>query len=131
MMVHRKKVHSVRKSYECQFCQKTFNHSGNWRSLVQKRHIEISVTDPESQKFFCEICQKRFKLKRDLKVHFKEEHPESQDVEVACNVCQILFRNVSGIYFWPLFSALIFGVNFRPLFFDQIMFLRKISFLFL
>ena len=79
--------------YHCPRCDKIYSgksglqmhyqkHLGNYnywcgecaRGFAVKCHYEAHVAKHEGRTFPCDLCEKRFKVKSSLQVHYREQH---------------------------------------------------------
>ncbi|XP_058056034.1 zinc finger protein 62 homolog [Anopheles bellator] len=83
------KIHSA-KNLACGECDYKTN-----KSLLLKRH---KITHHQQERpFLCDLCEKTFKVKRDLKVHMLSKH-SMQSRTFQCNFCNLRFRNSANFY---------------------------------
>ena len=76
---HKKSKH-LKQQFECDICMKTFNA----RRLLQF-HIERLHTTKQSNRYFCDICDKEFQMKPDFLKHYRGFHKNVQ--EFLCEYC--------------------------------------------
>ena len=72
---------SKRKPFQCSFCQKAFQNSGNLKSHERIHTGEVP--------FGCKTCLKRFKTKFELKSH---ERIHTVEVPFECKACKKRFK---------------------------------------
>ncbi|XP_052863671.1 zinc finger protein 62 homolog [Anopheles cruzii] len=83
------KIHSA-KNLACGECDYKTN-----KSLLLKRH---KITHHQQERpFLCDLCEKTFKIKRDLRVHMLSKH-SMQSRTFQCNFCNLRFRNSTNFY---------------------------------
>ncbi|CAH1981506.1 unnamed protein product [Acanthoscelides obtectus] len=79
------KQHLNMREYKCEQCIKGFNTHKDLRS-----HKLVVHTDPQSWKYFCKICSKRFPIKSNYDCHMRRH---TGDRKFECHLCQKKFTD--------------------------------------
>ncbi|WBA82859.1 C2H2-type zinc finger protein [Endozoicomonas sp. GU-1] len=81
-----KVLHTVKKSFQCNVCEKSFNRKHNLEEHI-RTHTGVMP-------FKCNVCEKSFNRKQNLEVHIRT-HTGVKPFK--CNVCEKSFRYFSGL----------------------------------
>lgn len=92
MRMHDRKAHAPIVSSQCHICSKIFSNSFRLKNHMMHVHVEA--------RFECDICKKRFRQKKYLKLHITVMH--SKEVNFICTSCGKTFTNVIS---WKLHEA--------------------------
>jgi len=87
---HIKSVHEHIR-YNCEQCDLSFTCPSN---LL--RHKKSLAKNPDLQKHYCRICEKRFCFELNLKKHIRREHSEEND-KVPCDECEKIFYSKQNL----------------------------------
>lgn len=74
-------------NYQCSFCGSTFYLLSNLRCHERKVHGKIDFYE-------CDLCEKKFSSKLQMKEHFKNEH----NVQLTKTVTVYELDNVHDVY---------------------------------
>lgn len=113
---HAKRIASVNFRKEgnqliCEVC--------DWRSPNKRRLNEhIERKHGAEEKYECEFCKKKFKVKGDMRLHVRFKHKESP---IACEVCGRLCPNSNSLYVHQKWA------HYKPKFECQICHRRMVS----
>ncbi|RZF42281.1 hypothetical protein LSTR_LSTR003899 [Laodelphax striatellus] len=88
LAMHKERAHMSVKKYNCTNCDRVFASRGELMS-----HIRWSHMGPE-RPFECELCQKTFAYKNNLKIHMRIH---TNDKPYACKVCGRAFTQSSSL----------------------------------
>ena len=85
---HHMKTHIQMKSYQCDFCTKSYRNSGNLKRHIRDFHEKI-------KSYKCTTCSKSFAQESSLNTHNQMIHQNSTIFQ--CDICEKCFRHVVNL----------------------------------
>ncbi|XP_064632691.1 uncharacterized protein LOC135491004 isoform X2 [Lineus longissimus] len=83
------KIHSDVREFTCPECGQEFRHKAHMQSHLRRHTGDL---------FECQLCERTFTIKTNLKIHLRKRHPEHQKAEIyTCKFCCEEFMRLTDL----------------------------------